>query len=98
MDILNSIIKKETQACLGHSAFPNHSFVEMEFHPKPGKLQQNTLLGASVVPCMHAFQVAQLCLTLCNLMDCSPPDSSAQGILQVRTLEGVAMPSSRGSS
>ena len=50
MDILNSIIKKETQACLGHSAFPNHSFVEMEFHPKPGKLQQNTLLGLPLTP------------------------------------------------
>ena len=27
---------------------------------------------------------AQSCLTLCNLMDCSPPGSSAHGILQVR--------------
>ena len=30
-------------------------------------------------------------------MDCSPPDSSVHGILQVRILECVAMPSSRGS-
>ena len=37
-------------------------------------------------------------LTLCNPMDCSPPDSSVHGILQARTLEWVAMPSSRGSS
>ena len=36
--------------------------------------------------------------TLCNPMDCSPPDSSFHGILQARILEGVAMPSSRGSS
>ena len=37
-------------------------------------------------------------LTLCNLMDCSPPGSSVHGILQARILEQVAMPSSKGSS
>ena len=42
--------------------------------------------------------VAQLCLTLCNPMNCSCPGSSAHGILQARILEWVAMPSSRGSS
>ena len=41
---------------------------------------------------------AQLCLTLCDPMDCSPPGPSVQGILQARTLEWVALPSSRGSS
>ena len=35
---------------------------------------------------------------LCNPMDCSLPGSSIHGILQVRTLEWVAMPSSRGFS
>jgi len=35
---------------------------------------------------------------LCDPMDCSPPRSSVHGILQVRTLEWGAMPSSRGSS
>ena len=42
--------------------------------------------------------VAQLCLTLCDPMDCSPPGSSAHGILQARVLEWVAIPFSRGSS
>ena len=42
--------------------------------------------------------VTQSYLTLCNPMDCSPPGSSVHGILQVRILEWVAMPSSRGSS
>ena len=42
--------------------------------------------------------VTQLCLTLCNLMDCSPPGSSVHGILQARRLGLVAMPFSRGSS
>ena len=41
---------------------------------------------------------AQLCPTLCDPMDCSPPGSSVHGILQARTLELVAMPSSRGAS
>ena len=43
--------------------------------------------------------VAQLCLTLCDPMDCSPPGSSVTGIiLQARILEWVAIPFSRGSS
>ena len=42
--------------------------------------------------------VAQLCLTLCNPMACSAPGSSVHGILQARTLEWVAISSSRGSS
>ena len=42
--------------------------------------------------------VAQSCLTLCNPMDYSLPGSSIHGILQVRTLEWVAIPFSRGSS
>ena len=40
----------------------------------------------------------QSCLTPCDPMDCSPPDSSLQGVLQARILELVAKPSSRGSS
>ena len=36
--------------------------------------------------------VTQSCLTLCNLMDCSPPGSSVHGILQAKILEWVAIP------
>ena len=43
-------------------------------------------------------KLLQLCLTLCDLVDCSPPGSSVHGILQARILEWVAMPSFRGSS
>ena len=46
---------------------------------------------------MHA-KLPQSCLTLCNTMDCNPPDSSVHGILQARILEWVAISSSRGSS
>ena len=35
--------------------------------------------------------VFQLCLTFCDLMDCSPPGSSVPGILQARMLEWVAI-------
>ena len=42
--------------------------------------------------------VAQSCLTLWDPVDCSPPDSSAHGILQARMQEWVAIPFSRGSS
>ena len=42
--------------------------------------------------------VTQLCLTLCNHMDCSPSGSSVHRILQERILEWVAIPFSRGSS
>ena len=46
---------------------------------------------------MHT-QSLQLCLTLCDPMDYSPPGSSVHGILQARILEWPAMPSSRGAS
>ena len=42
--------------------------------------------------------ITQSCLTLCDLVDCSLPGSSVQGILQVRILEWVTIPFSRGSS
>ena len=43
-------------------------------------------------------EIAQLCPTLCDTMDCSPPGSSVHGIFQPRILEWVAISSSRGSS
>ena len=39
--------------------------------------------------------VEQLCLTLCDPMDCSLPSSSVHGILQARVLEWVAISFSR---
>ena len=42
--------------------------------------------------------VAQLCLTLCDPMDCKLPGSPVQGILQARILEWIAIAFSRGSS
>ena len=41
---------------------------------------------------------SHLSLTLCDPMDCSPPDSSVHGIFQAIILERVAISSSRGFS
>ena len=46
---------------------------------------------------LHAKSL-QLCPTLWDPMDCSPPGSSVHGILQARILEWDAMPFSRGSN
>ena len=48
--------------------------------------------------CEVCVLVTQSCLTLCDPMECSPPDSSVHRILQARVLERVAISSSRGSS
>ena len=42
--------------------------------------------------------MAQLCLTLCDPMDCSPSGSSVHGIIQARILKWLAISLSRGSS
>ena len=49
-----------------------------------------------VCACVRAWvracmSVTQLCPTLCDPMDCSPPGSSVYGILQTRILEWVAI-------
>ena len=41
----------------------------------------------SVLLAAASYLVAQLYLTLCDPMDCSPPGSSVHGILQARILE-----------
>jgi len=48
--------------------------------------------------CLRLSEVTQLCPTLLNPMDCSPPGSSIHGIFQARILELVAISFSRGFS
>ena len=68
--------------------------------PNPGiepgslALQMDSLLSEppgkpSLVVCVL---VTQLCLTLCNPIDCSLQGSSVHGILQARILEWVGLP------
>ena len=55
-------------------------------------------LSPSCLSVDRACILSQLWLTLSDPMDCSPSGSSVHGILWARTLEWVAVPSSRGSS
>ena len=60
-----------------------------------------TLAITQVMPGLYlsvCLLVTKSCLTIWDPMHCSPPGSSIHGILRVRRLEWVAMPSSRGSS
>ena len=51
-----------------------------------------------ILDCVFVCVCAQSCLILCNPTDYSLPSSSVHGISQARTLEWVAISSSRGSS
>ena len=59
--------------------------------------ESQTEVNGFICEC-RVFSVAQLYLTVCDPMDCSPPGSSVHWILQARTLEWVAISFSRGSS
>ena len=63
------------------------------FHTSRHRILHNCLTGRFVVVVL----AAKLCLTLCNPMDCSPPDPSVHGISQAKLLESVTISSSRGS-
>ena len=45
----------------------------------------------SIAAAAAAAKLLQSCLTLCDPIDGSPPDSAVPGILQARTLEWVAI-------
>ena len=66
--------------------------------PNPGiKPAPPTLEGEVLTTELPEVEVAQLCPTLCDPMNCSLPDSSVHGILRARILEWVAIPFSKGS-
>ena len=73
-------------------ASPVSSVMATEFFTAepPGKLFNHTM--------KMKVLVSQLCLTLCNPMECSLAGSSVHGILQARIVEWVAISYSRGSS
>ena len=47
--------------------------------------------AAAAAAAAAAAELLQSCLTLCDPIDGSPPGSPIPGILQARTLEGVAI-------
>ena len=53
-----------------------------------------SMFSISIPVCADANSI-QSCLTLCESMDCRPPGSFLQEIVQARILEWVVMPSSR---
>ena len=61
-------------------------------------LQVGVKLGRALKVMEVKVLVTQLCLTLCNPMDYSPPGSSVHVILQTRILEWVAISFPGGSS
>ena len=70
----------------------------MFFDSSPGREHTHTLsplpsllLSLSAPAAAAAAKSLQLCLTLCDPIDGSPPGSSVPGILQARTLEWVAI-------
>ena len=59
----------------------------------------NTLMSSQSVKYQSVRVLsAQLCLTICNPMDSSPPGPSVHGILQARILQCVAISYFRGTS
>ena len=83
-----------------HSLIPEYFQSNPHTHRKktPYQLAVTHCSSLSPAPVCICAQSLQSCLTLCDPVDCSPQGSSVHGILQARTLEGIAMPSSRGSS
>ena len=53
-------------------------------------------ISGFVISAICCGLVAQLCLTLCDPMECSPPGSSLHGILQARIQGWVAIPFLQG--
>ena len=58
----------------------------------PNRIARRQLHCVSV-----CVRVTQLCLTLCDPMDCSPPGTSARGILQAKIPKRIAIPFSNYS-
>ena len=61
--------------------------LENKEHSPPSSSTKIKSLGAVVAAAAAAAKSLQLCPTLRDPMDCSPPGSSVHGILQARVLE-----------
>ena len=85
------LLKFFTQFPLTTKSIIESSDYILKVYPTKSTLEEEKLNRA------HA-KSPQLCLTLCNPMDCSLPGSSVCGIFQARVLEWVATPSTRAYS
>ena len=75
--------------------FSNSVYKKLFLYNHKYILRKEFELGVDPLCCAQLFQ---LCPTLCDPIDCSPPGSSVPEIFPARILGWVAMPSSRGSS
>ena len=80
---------------VGHDWVTSHSLCVVLNEDWNFKSAHRSVLGYYLIKL--EVLVTQLCMTLCNPRDCSPPGSSVHGISQARILEWVAIPFSRGS-
>ena len=85
------------QAFLG-SLSHEGSYKACYSHRNKNTLYVGIFLPKEAPKSLCACSVIQLCPTLCNHMNISPPGSSVHGILQTKILEWIAIFSSRGSS
>ena len=71
----------------------NPLFDGMKFKYKEMENMKYIISGSDDLthPCISAAKSLQLCPTLCDPIDSSPPGSPVPGILQARTLEWVAL-------
>ena len=89
---------------LGMWARKERCFLDVEADSSGQQTLATDIISVCVCVCVCVCARActrmctQLCPTLCHSLDCSPPVSSIQGILQTRILEWVAVSFSRGSS
>ena len=86
--ILQARILEWVACALLQGIFPTHGL-------NPHLLRLPELAGGffttSIAAAAAAAKSLQLCLTLCDPIDSSPPGSPVPGILQARTLEWVAI-------
>ena len=84
---------------LDASSTPSHMLPQPKTHPDSAKRGLWGETHTQMLPqrTTQKFK-AQLCLTLCDPMDCSSPGSSVHGIFPARILEWVIISFSRASS
>ena len=75
--------------------FSNSVYKKLFLYNHKYILRKEFELGVDPLCCAQLFQ---LCPTLCDPIDCSPPGSSVHGLFQARISEWVAISFSRGSS
>ena len=75
----------ENGACLYEAKY---CLARVKFSHSPGIINMFITTNDLVIIKQYAAKLLQLCPTLCDPIDGSPPGSPVPGILQARTMEG----------